>query len=292
VATQYFGYLRRDADIGGFLFWLGQVNSAPLRDVPKQHAMVCSFITSAEYQERFSPVTNRSNADCQINAPTGNRPPAVNAGVDQTISLPQTTATLSGLVTDDGLPAGGMLTVAWSKVLGPGTVNFSNPNLATTLATFSAEGNYLLRLFANDGQLTNAAFVRVTVLPANLPPDPADVAPPIDATVVTTIGSGTAFLYTGSNPIQTGVAPGTIKPIQAAVLRGRVVGRDNAPLPGAQITILNHAEFGQTFSRADGMFVRHGRQRRRTADGELHEGWLPAVAAANGCAVARLLDGP
>jgi len=64
VATQYFGYLRRDADIGGFLFWLGQVNSAPLRDVPKQHAMVCSFITSAEYQLRFSSVVTHTNQEC------------------------------------------------------------------------------------------------------------------------------------------------------------------------------------------------------------------------------------
>ena len=65
VATQYFGYLRRDPDMGGFLFWLGQVSSAPLRDVPKQHAMVCSFITSAEYQQRFSPVVTHTNAECQ-----------------------------------------------------------------------------------------------------------------------------------------------------------------------------------------------------------------------------------
>jgi hypothetical protein len=64
VATQYFGYLRRDPDIGGFLFWLGQVSSAPLRDVPKQHAMVCAFITSAEYQQRFSSVVTHSNAEC------------------------------------------------------------------------------------------------------------------------------------------------------------------------------------------------------------------------------------
>jgi hypothetical protein len=64
VATQYFGYLRRDGDIGGFQFWLGQVNSAPLRDVPKQHAMVCSFITSAEYQRRFGSVVTHSNAEC------------------------------------------------------------------------------------------------------------------------------------------------------------------------------------------------------------------------------------
>jgi hypothetical protein len=64
VASQYFGYLRRDGDIGGLLFWLGQVSSAPLRDVTKQHAMVCSFITSAEYQQRFSSVVSHTNAEC------------------------------------------------------------------------------------------------------------------------------------------------------------------------------------------------------------------------------------
>lgn len=65
VATQYFGYLRRDSDIGGFLFWLGQVNSALLRDITKQHAMVCAFITSAEYQQRFSPVVTHNDSECQ-----------------------------------------------------------------------------------------------------------------------------------------------------------------------------------------------------------------------------------
>lgn len=64
VATQYFGYLRRDSDIGGFLFWLGQVNSAPLRNTSKQRAMVCAFITSDEYQQRFSPVATHHNNEC------------------------------------------------------------------------------------------------------------------------------------------------------------------------------------------------------------------------------------
>jgi Tol biopolymer transport system component len=74
VATQYFGYLRRDPDVAGFLFWLGQLNSAPLRDLSRQHAMVCSFTTSAEYQQRFSPVVTRSNAQCPNLSP----PPAPN----------------------------------------------------------------------------------------------------------------------------------------------------------------------------------------------------------------------
>jgi hypothetical protein len=64
VATEYFGYLRRDADIAGFLFWLGQVNSGPLRDTTKQHAMVCSFITSSEYQLRFGSVVTHTNGEC------------------------------------------------------------------------------------------------------------------------------------------------------------------------------------------------------------------------------------
>ena len=64
VLGQYFGYLRRNPDIAGFVFWLAQVNSAPVRNVPKQHAMVCSFITSAEYQLRFGPVSSRTNGEC------------------------------------------------------------------------------------------------------------------------------------------------------------------------------------------------------------------------------------
>ena len=64
VATQYFGYLRRNPDMAGFLFWLGQVNSAPFKDVARQHAMVCSFVTSAEYQQRFSPVVTHTNGEC------------------------------------------------------------------------------------------------------------------------------------------------------------------------------------------------------------------------------------
>jgi Tol biopolymer transport system component len=64
VLGQYFGYLRRNPDIAGFVFWLNQVNSAPVRNVPKQHAMVCSFITAAEYQLRFGPVASRTNGEC------------------------------------------------------------------------------------------------------------------------------------------------------------------------------------------------------------------------------------
>jgi len=87
-----------------------------------------------------------------------------------------------------------------------------------------------------------------------LPPNPSTVAPPVDQSVVTTTSTATAFLYTGANPIQTGVAPGTIEFRRAAVLRGKVLDKHDAPLSGVTISILNHPEFGQTLSRTDGMF--------------------------------------
>ncbi|MBK1717696.1 RHS repeat-associated core domain-containing protein, partial [Thiocystis violacea] len=88
----------------------------------------------------------------------------------------------------------------------------------------------------------------------DLPPDPASVAPAIDPTVATTIDASTEFLYTGSNPIQTGVAPGTIEAQRVAILRGRVLDKENRPLPGVTISVLDHPELGQTLSRTDGMF--------------------------------------
>jgi hypothetical protein len=64
VLMEYFGYLRRDPEQGGYDFGLGQVNKFPLRNVGIQHAMACSFITSAEYQLRFSRAVTHTNREC------------------------------------------------------------------------------------------------------------------------------------------------------------------------------------------------------------------------------------
>jgi hypothetical protein len=72
--------------------------------------------------------------------------------------------------------------------------------------------------------------------------------------VATTVSAATEFLYSGSNPIQTGVATGTIDTKRVAVIRGKVLDKQNNPLPGVTITMHNHPELGQTISRADGMF--------------------------------------
>lgn len=61
VLTQYFSYLRRDPDTAGLAFWLNVLNT---REPNNYKGMVCSFITSAEYQKRFSAVVSRSNSEC------------------------------------------------------------------------------------------------------------------------------------------------------------------------------------------------------------------------------------
>jgi len=87
-----------------------------------------------------------------------------------------------------------------------------------------------------------------------LPPDPAAIAPALDPTVASDLYSATAFLYSGPNAVQIGVAPGTIEPRRAAVIRGRVLDRNDMPLAGVTITVKDHPEYGYTLSRADGRF--------------------------------------
>jgi RHS repeat-associated protein len=86
------------------------------------------------------------------------------------------------------------------------------------------------------------------------PPDPGTVAPPLTQTGSTSLLDATAFLYTGANPIQTGVLSGTINWRRTAVLRGKVLTRTGAALAGVRITVLDHPEYGQTLSRVDGLF--------------------------------------
>jgi uncharacterized repeat protein (TIGR01451 family) len=61
VLMQYFGYLKRDPETGGYLFWLDVLNN---KEPGNFRGMVCSFITSAEYQQRFSSIVTRTNREC------------------------------------------------------------------------------------------------------------------------------------------------------------------------------------------------------------------------------------
>jgi subtilisin family serine protease len=62
VLMQYFGYLHRDPEQGGYDFWLNVLNN---KEPGNYRGMVCSFITSAEYQLRFGSTVTRTNRDCK-----------------------------------------------------------------------------------------------------------------------------------------------------------------------------------------------------------------------------------
>ncbi|MEE8575039.1 MAG: Ig-like domain-containing protein, partial [Thermodesulfobacteriota bacterium] len=152
--------------------------------------------------------------------------------------------TVSGSIDDDlaSLDVNGVTaTVSGGTFTASGVVIYAGVNTITATAT-NTLGN------------SSSASIKVTFEGIVLPPDPALVAPPVDGTVSTNMGSATEFLYTGANAIQTGVLPGTIEATRVAVVRGTVYERDGSPLSGVDISIKDHSEFGFTATRADGMF--------------------------------------
>jgi hypothetical protein len=62
VLMQYFGYLKRDPELGGYQFWLNVLNN---KDPNNYRGMVCAFITSAEYQHRFGALVTHNNSECK-----------------------------------------------------------------------------------------------------------------------------------------------------------------------------------------------------------------------------------
>lgn len=110
--------------------------------------------------------------------------PTVDAGPDQTITLPAT-ANLNGTVTDDGRST--PPTSTWSQVSGPGTATFGDASATDTTASFDQPGTYVLRLTATSGSLSQSDDVTVTVQTSPHVTVPADFSVTEDPA-----GSGTA----------------------------------------------------------------------------------------------------
>lgn len=84
---------------------------------------------------------------------------------------------------------------------------------------------------------------------------PVNEPTPIDQNGFESFADQVDFLYTGANPVQTGVAPGAIEQRRIAVVRGKVIGRDNQPLPGVTVAVIDHPELGVTTTDATGEFA-------------------------------------
>jgi hypothetical protein len=94
--------------------------------------------------------------------PAPNAPPVVDVGSDKVVQATQPLV-IGATVTDDGKPAGALLTALWTQVSGPGTVTFGDDHLVDTTVTFSDPGTYTLRLTVDDSLLSGFDELNISV---------------------------------------------------------------------------------------------------------------------------------
>jgi len=111
--------------------------------------------------------------------PAMNEAPIVEAGNNQTISFPVTTAVLDATVSDDGLPTD-TLVIAWSQISGPAVVLFDDSTSVDTTATFDTIGEYVLQLEVDDGEYVTTDMVTITVT------EPDEQAPTVPGNLTAT----------------------------------------------------------------------------------------------------------
>lgn len=141
----------------------------------------------------------------QVVVNAANVAPTADAGVDQEITLPTSSATLEGSGSD---PDGTIVSYAWLKISGPSGGTVTSPSSATTGVTALQAGTYVYQLTVTDnGGLTGVDFMQVLVNPEPIVLPTADAG--IDQTIqlpvnsanvtgVATMGSGTSVVTTWS----------------------------------------------------------------------------------------------
>jgi hypothetical protein len=64
VLFQYFSYLRRNPDETAYNTWVSTLKNKPLRDPDAVRSLVCNFLNSAEYQNRFGMLATHNPRQC------------------------------------------------------------------------------------------------------------------------------------------------------------------------------------------------------------------------------------
>jgi RHS repeat-associated protein len=200
-------------------------------------------------------------------SPTGTPSPTASATSTPTATTPATptgtssptasaTSTATAAATDTPTATAPATDTPTATAPATDTPTATAPATDTPTATASATGTPTATASATETPTATASATQTPVPSPTppLPPDPASVAPPVDASIATDLASASAFLYSGNNPIQTGLTPTALDSGRAAIIRGRVQSPDGQPLPGVTIQVHQHSELGQTRSRADGMF--------------------------------------
>jgi RHS repeat-associated protein len=169
-------------------------------------------------------------------------------------SLTVTAPTDNSTVTTDSVTVSGTVSDATAVTVSASGVSLPVVSGAFTGKVALEEGPNTIAIVATDAATNTTTVNRTVTRGVVIPPDPATIAPAIDQTIPSTPGRANAFLYTGADPIQTGVVPGTIDERRSAVLRGKVLDGAGSAISGVKVSIHAHPEYGQTYSRLDGMF--------------------------------------
>jgi len=234
VKSDYLHFLRRAAESGGLNGWIGALQSG-MRD----QDLLARIVGSDEYF---------------VKATSDKTPPTIVIVSPATGLTTQSNVTVTGQVTDDftGVATLQAQVDSGSLVNVPFDSSGAFSYVTTLPVDGSADGKHTVSLQSTDnsGNMSNSVSISFTLDTSNA----SAAAPPVDRSVVTSLASATQFLYTGSNPVQKGVAANTIQPAQVAVLRGSVQKRDGSPLAEVAIGVLNHPEFGSTRTDLQGMF--------------------------------------
>ncbi len=130
---------------------------------PTSPTTTASFSVSGIYILNLTASDGAASATTNVTV-IANSPPNVSVTANPQVFNLGSSSTLTGVVSDDGLP-NGTLSFAWSQLSGPGTATFSNPTSTNTTISFSAAGTYTLQLVANDSAATGGANLTLTVLP-------------------------------------------------------------------------------------------------------------------------------
>ncbi len=127
--------------------------------------------------------------------PAGNKPPVANAGTDITITLPSSTASLSGTGTDED---GNVASYQWTKISGPASYNIVNAASPSTDVSGLTEGVYEFQLEVKDDKGAIATdVVKVTV---NAAPNKAPTANAGPDRIITLPTNTTSLSGSGTDP--------------------------------------------------------------------------------------------
>ncbi|MFT3948633.1 MAG: PKD domain-containing protein [Agriterribacter sp.] len=112
---------------------------------------------------------NSSIATVTVTVNPAPLPPVANAGVNQTISLPQSDVILDG--SNSGAQSGSIVSYEWSKISGPSGEIITSASVVSTTVTGLVEGVYVfgLKITDSNGQ-SSTGTVTITVNAAPLPP--------------------------------------------------------------------------------------------------------------------------